>query len=57
MDRPYSLLFFNHGINLGIPEAVPAGWVGGLPEMKKTLRPSESVELEFAIKAVQLRKK
>jgi hypothetical protein len=57
MDRPYSLLFFNHGINLGIPEAVPAGLVGGLPEMKKTLRPSESVELEFAIKAVQLRKK
>lgn len=57
MDRPYSVLFFNLGANLGIPEAVPAGIVGGLPEMKKTLRPSESVELEFAIKAVQLRKK
>lgn len=57
MDRPYSVLFFNHGINLGIPEAIPAGIVGGLPEMKKSLRPSESVELEFAIKAIQLRKK
>lgn len=57
MDRPYSVLFFNLGANLGIPEAIPAGLTGGLPEMKKSISPAENVEIEFAIKAIQLRKK